>query len=127
MTPEQIFHAMYDNDPFSQSMGMELVSIGPGVCVLSMRVRADMTNGFGVAHGGVSFSLADSAFAFASNSRGQHAVSVETSINHLAPVQVDDVLTATASEDHLGRSLGLYRIEVHNQNQKFLTVSAMLL
>ena len=112
MSPEQIFHRMFDNDPFSQWMGMELVSVGAGACTLKMTVRKEMLNGFGVAHGGITFSLADSAFAFACNSHGRHAVSIHCSIEHAAPVREGDVLTAAATEDHLGNSLSNYAIRV---------------
>ncbi len=103
---------MFDHDPFSQWMGMELVSVGPGVCTLQMRVRAEMLNGFGVAHGGITFSLADSAFAFACNSRGRHTVSIHCTIEHVSPVREGDVLTATATEENLGNSLSNYAIRV---------------
>lgn len=116
MTPRDIFHRMYDNDPFSQWMGMELVAAGEGACTLRMRVRAEMLNGFRVAHGGIAFALADSAFAFASNSRGRHALSVHCSIEHVAPVMENDELTAVAEEEHLGNSLSHYAIRVTKQD-----------
>ena len=112
MSPEQIFHRMFDNDPFSQWMGMELVSVGPGTCTLKMVVRKEMLNGFGVAHGGITFSLADSAFAFACNSHGRHAVYIHCTIEHAAPVREGDLLTAEATEEHLGNSLSNYAIRV---------------
>ncbi|MBK6930638.1 MAG: hydroxyphenylacetyl-CoA thioesterase PaaI [Saprospirales bacterium] len=112
MTPLEIFHRMFDNDPFSRWMGMELVSVGPGACTLRMAVREEMLNGFGVAHGGITFSLADSAFAFACNSHGLQAVSVHCTIEHVAPVRAGDVLTAAATEEILGNSLSNYAIRV---------------
>jgi acyl-CoA thioesterase len=112
MSPLEIFHAMYDNDPFSRWMGMELVSIGAGACVLRMKVRPEMLNGFGVAHGGITFSLADSAFAFACNSSGRHTVSIHCTVEHVAPVFENDVLTATATEDNLGGTVSNYSIRV---------------
>lgn len=112
MTPLQIFHRMFDNDPFSQWMGMELVASGPGTCTLQMTVRTEMLNGFGVAHGGITFSLADSAFAFACNSRGRHTVSIHCTIEHVAPVRAGDVLTATATEENLGNTLSNYAIRI---------------
>lgn len=115
MSPSEIFHAMFDNDPFSQWMGMELVSVGPGACSLRMAVRPEMLNGFGVAHGGITFSLADSAFAFACNSRGRHTVSIHCTIDHLAPVRAGDVLTATATEENLGNTISNYTIVIENQ------------
>lgn len=103
---------MFDNDPFSQWMGMELVAVGPGTCTLRMAVRSEMLNGFGVAHGGITFSLADSAFAFACNSHGRHALSIHCTIEHVAPVRAGDVLTAMATEEHLGNSLSNYAIQI---------------
>ncbi len=111
-----IISKMYDNDAFSRRMGMERVEEGEGFCTLRMRVREEMTNGFGVAHGGITYSLADSALAFASNSRGRHALSVETSISHLAPVFAGDELTAYARELHLGHRLAHYEVVVVKQD-----------
>lgn len=115
MSPLAIFQAMYGQDPFSQWLGIELLHIGPGTCSLRMQVRAEMLNGFGVAHGGITFSLADSAFAFASNSRGQHALSVHCGVQHTAPVREGDVLTAVAQEDQLGAKLANYSVRIENQ------------
>lgn len=116
MTPTEVFHRMFDNDPFSRWMGMKMVSVGEGACTLQMTVRAEMLNGFGVAHGGITFSLADSAFAFACNSHGRHAVSIHCSIEHVAPVFENDVLTATAAEENLGNSISNYTIRVVRQD-----------
>lgn len=107
---------MYDSDPFSQWLGIELAHMGEGTCVLRMTVRAEMLNGFGVAHGGISFSLADSAFAFACNSRGRHALSIHCTVEHVAPVFEGDVLSAEASEDNLGKTLSNYSIRVTKQD-----------
>jgi acyl-CoA thioesterase len=116
MTPSEIFHRMFDNDPFSRELGMELVAVDAGSCTLRMTVKPFMLNGFGVAHGGITFALADSALAFASNSRGRHAVSVHCSIEHVAPVVEGDVLTATATEDKVGNAMGHYNIRVEKQD-----------
>ncbi len=107
---------MYDHDPFSQWLGIELVAVEEGSCSLRMRVRAEMLNGFGVAHGGITFSLADSAFAFACNSHGRHAVSIHCSVEHVAPVVEGDVLTAIATEERLGQSLSNYAVRVIKAN-----------
>lgn len=112
LSPSEIFHRMFDHDPFSRWMGMELVSVGPGACSLRMTVRAEMLNGFGVAHGGITFSLADSAFAFACNSHGRHAVSIHCTIEHVAPVREGDVLTAVATEENLSNNLSHYAIRI---------------
>jgi len=80
-----------------------------------MTVRKEMINGFGIVHGGIAFSLADSAFAFACNNRNVLSMALDTSINFLKPVSVGDVLTAEAKEIHNGRSTGLYHISITNQ------------
>jgi len=106
---------MYDNDPFSIWLGIERVVVEAGKCVLRMTVRSEMLNGFAIAHGGITYSLADSCLAFASNSHGVQSVSVETSISHTRPVKEGDVLTATSEEKSLSRSIGVYYITVTNQ------------
>ncbi len=109
---------MYDNDPFSQWLGIKILDIQPGQARLQMMVREEMTNGFKIAHGGITYSLADSAFAFASNSRGRHAVSIETSIAHTRAVKVGDELTAVATEESLSNRLGHYLIRITNQRDE---------
>jgi acyl-CoA thioesterase len=112
MTAKEIFEKMYANDRFSQWLGIEPESVGEGTCTMRMTVREDMLNGFGIAHGGISFSLADSAFAFACNGRGRHAVSIHCTIEHIAAVRAGDVLRAIATEAHAGNSIGNYDIRV---------------
>ena len=113
---------MYDNDPFSRWLGIELVSVDDGTCTLRMTVRPEMLNGFGVAHGGISFSLADSAFAFACNSRGRHTVSIHCSVEHVAPIFAGDVLTATATENVLGKTISNYHISVTRQDGSIVAI-----
>ncbi|MEO8589787.1 MAG: hydroxyphenylacetyl-CoA thioesterase PaaI [Flavobacteriales bacterium] len=115
---ERVVARMYDNDPFSIWLGIERLRVEPGTCALRMTLRREMLNGFGIAHGGLTYSLADSALAFASNSHGIQAVSVETSISHTKPVKEGDVLTATAEEKSLSRSIGIYHIVVTNQREE---------
>jgi acyl-CoA thioesterase len=113
--PARIVDAMMSKDYFSQWLGIERLEDGEGHSVLRMTVRKEMLNGFGIAHGGITYSLADSALAFASNSRGRHAVSVETSISHTEKVKEGDVLTAEAVEEKLTYKIANYRITVTNQ------------
>ena len=117
-TPKEIFDLMYNNDPFSKLLGMELLEINEGFCKLQMKVSKDMLNGFGIAHGGITYSLADSALAFASNSRGIQSVSIETSINHLSKVVEGDTLTAITEEKNLTGRTALYLINITNQHQQ---------
>lgn len=107
---------MLATDAFSRWLGITLVSVRPGHCVLTMQVREDMVNGFGVSHGGVVFSFADSAMAFACNSGEFVTVAVDTQIAYPAAIQVRDILTATASEDATSGRLGFYRVTVRNQH-----------
>ena len=109
---------MMAEDAMSQWLGIEVVSVAPGECVASMTVREEMVNGFRIAHGGITFSLADSAFAFASNSRGRKSMSIECSINHLAQVSIGDRLTAVATESSVSNKLGVYHVEVTDQEDK---------
>lgn len=115
---KKVVHKMYDEDWFSQWLGIEKVEINPGRCVLRMTVRKDMLNGFQILHGGIYYSLADSALAFASNSHGRMSVSVETSISHLHSCKEGDVITATAEEVSLSNKIGVYYITVTDQNNK---------
>lgn len=103
---------MYERDLFSQWLGIRRIEEGPGHCILEMEVRPEMVNGFGIAHGGITYALADTALAFASNAHGVQAVSIETSINHIKPVRPDDVLRAVAEETSLTRRLGIYQIRI---------------
>ena len=115
---EKIVEQMMKNDLYSQWLGIECVSIETGRCTLKMTIRKEMLNGFGIAHGGIAYSFADSALAFASNSHGRKSVSVETSISHIEPVEENDVLTATAEEISLSNKIGIYYITVKNQDNK---------
>jgi acyl-CoA thioesterase len=109
---------MFDNDAFSQWLGIEILDLDAGFALVQMTVRAEMTQGFGIAHGGITYSLADSALAFASNAHGIKALSVETSISHLLAVQSGDVLTAKATEESLSNKFGLYQVKITNQQDK---------
>jgi len=106
---------MMKEDLFSQWLGIEVLEVREGYSRLRMTVRKEMINGFGIVHGGIAFSLADSAFAFACNNRNNLSVALDTSINFTKPVHVGDILTAEAKEIHNGRSTGLYHISISNQ------------
>jgi acyl-CoA thioesterase len=112
MKPEEIVQQMMQHDAFSQWLGIEVVAVAPGYCQLQMQINKHMLNGFLIAHGGITYSLADSALAFASNSHGQHALSIDTSINHLEKLVEGDVITATATEESLKNKMALYRVVI---------------
>ena len=127
MTPKEKAYAiakqlMYDNDAFSQWLGIEILDLDAGKAVLQMTLRQEMTQGFGIAHGGITYSLVDSALAFASNAHGRKSVSVETSISHLLAVKVGDILTATAIEESLSNKIAVYNIRIMNQEDKLVAL-----
>lgn len=110
----RIVDLMMEKDAFSQWLGIERIHHDAGVCTLKMTVTEEMLNGFHIAHGGITYSLADSALAFASNSHGQQCVSVETSISHVKAVKAGDVLTAVAEELSLSGKIGVYQVTITN-------------
>lgn len=112
----KVVDKMMKDDLFSQWLGIEVLEIKEGYSKIKMSIRKEMINGFGIVHGGIAFSLADSAFAFACNNRNVLSVALDTSINFIKPVHVDDVLVAEAKELHNGKSTGLYHINITNQN-----------
>lgn len=109
---ETAARSLYATDLASQSLGMQIIEVGPGTAVMTMTVRDTMTNGHGICHGGYIFLLADSAFAFACNSHGPATVAAGATIDFLAPARIGDVLTATAREEWLGGRTGIYDIVV---------------
>ncbi|HWH63360.1 MAG TPA: hydroxyphenylacetyl-CoA thioesterase PaaI [Ginsengibacter sp.] len=110
-----IVNQMMKDDLFSQWLGIQIIEIKEGYSKIKMKVRKEMMNGLHIVHGGIAFSLADSSFAFACNSRNNLSVALDTSINFLKPVHVDDELIAEAKEMHNGKSTGLYQITITNQ------------
>lgn len=112
---ERSAEAMYANDRASQALGMRVIEVRPGFAKLSMPVRDDMLNGQSACHGGLIFSLADSAFAFACNSHGGTVVAAAASIDFLAPAQRGDELTAVAVERWRSKRNGVYEVTVANQ------------
>jgi acyl-CoA thioesterase len=107
--------AMMNKDLFSQWLGIQRLEEGPGFCKLKMKIRPEMCNGFAIAHGGITYSFADSAVAFASNSHGQEAVSIETSISYLKPLKSNDIIIATAEEMNRGKRIAVYEVKVEKE------------
>ena len=107
---------MMKNDFFSQWLGIEVEKVNEGYCKLSLKVRKEMLNGFGIAHGGICFSLADSALAFASKSRTNKRLVLDASITFMRPLSENDEITAIAEEVNITRSTGLYQIRLTNQD-----------
>ncbi len=106
---------MYDNDPFSQWLGIVRLEDGAGQSRLEMKIRPEMCNGFGIAHGGIAYALADSALAFAANGNGRQALSISSTISYLKAVKVGDTLTTEVEELFLGRKNASYIVRVFNQ------------
>jgi acyl-CoA thioesterase len=116
VTAERVVRGMMARDEFSRWLGIEAIEIAPRRSVVRMTVRKEMVNGFGVAHGGIAYSLADSALAFACNTRGTVNVAIDNAISYPAPVHVGDVITAVATMDSETNKLSFYRIVVTNQS-----------
>jgi acyl-CoA thioesterase len=111
-TAQRSAAAMWEDDRASQALGMEILEIGPGRAVLRMTVRHDMVNGHAIGHGGLTFALADSAFAFACNSYDRRTVASGAEIRFLAATHLGDMLTATAVERTREGRQGVYDVEV---------------
>lgn len=111
---------MMADDAASRALGMHVVQISPGHAVLRMAIRADMLNGFQICHGGLIATLADSAFAFACNSRNELTVASGFGIDIVAPAKLGDELTATAREVSLAGRTGVYDVTVRNQRDELV-------
>ncbi len=120
--PEQVAAYMLGNDLLSQSLNMVVTTAKLGYSVLEMKVDARMLNGFGICHGGVITALADSAFAFACNSRNELSVASSISIEFLNSAVKNDLLVATAREVMLKNRLGLYEVQVVNQRNEIVAL-----
>ena len=118
----QCAETMYERDAASQALGISVEIPHPGRAVATMLVRDDMVNGFDVCHGGLIFTLADTAFAFACNAYDQLTVAAAADIEFLRPVNPGDVLEAAAGEDYRGKKTGLYTIEVRNQRGELVAM-----
>lgn len=118
----QCADAMLAKDKSSKEMGIAIRIVEPGTAVASMTVREEMLNGFDVMHGGLTFALADTAFAFACNSYNRVTVAASAQIEFLRPVVVGDQLRATAAEDYRGRRSGYYTVKVQNQRDELIAL-----
>ena len=112
---ESVVQGMLARDAFSRWLGVDVLRVAPGQCTLRMTVRADMLNGFGVAHGGITYALADSALAFASNTNGRVTVSIENNIGYPVAVHPGNVLTAEAEEVSASHRVAFYAVTVRNE------------
>ncbi|PJK30374.1 hydroxyphenylacetyl-CoA thioesterase PaaI [Minwuia thermotolerans] len=124
--PEHVARAaakrMYATDHAARSLGIHVIDVGPGRSVLGMTVRSTMVNGHDIGHGGMTFTLADTAMAYACNSYNQISVAHTTQITFLAPTYAGDVLRATASETAVRGRTGIYDVRVQNQKGETVAV-----
>lgn len=109
---EKIPIKMLSQDAFSTWLGIEILEVEKGKCKVGMTVRKEMLNSMDKAHGGISYSLADTAFGFAANTHGKYAVSIETSINHIEALNEGDYLTAESVIEKVNNKLGFNIVEV---------------
>ena len=121
-TPQEIGAAMMARDTTAQWLGIALDEVRAGYARMHMRVRDEMANGHGICHGGMIFTLADTAFAYACNSRNQVTVASACAIDFLSPGQIGDVLSAEATEQHLRGRTGVYDIRVSNQKGELIAL-----
>ena len=107
---------MLSLDPFSQWLGIEILACEIGNCKVGMTIRKEMLNSMGKAHGGIAYSLADTAFGFSANTNGRYAVSIDTSINHIEALQEGDYIIANATLESLKNKVGFYIIEIKKED-----------
>lgn len=119
---QRVLDTMFAHDAAAQALGMRVPSIGPGRATVTMTVRADMANGFGICHGGLIATLADTAFAYACNSWNEQAVAAGFDIELLAAGRVDDALSAEASVVSQGKRTGVYDVSVRNQRGELVAL-----
>src|SRR5213076_817511 len=112
---EKVVGGMMAKDEFSRWLGIEVVRVAPDASTTRMKVRPEMVNGFGVAHGGIAYSLADSALAFASNTHGKITVAIDNGITYPAALHVGDEITAVAEMESSTKRLAFFRVSVTNQ------------
>lgn len=117
MTPLETARYMLNQDEFSKWMGIKLVEVREKYCLLEMPVKAEMINGLKTVHGGITFSLADSALAFSSNNTNEASVALNCVINFTKAVRMGDILTAESVLISDTRKTGIYDISIKNQDQ----------
>jgi acyl-CoA thioesterase len=113
---------MMRKDYFSQWLKLEIVHSGPGQCICRMKVRKEMLNGFGILHGGVTYALADSCFAFASNTHGRLSVALKVTMSYAKAVHRGETLMAEATEVKKGHRTGIYHVFIRNEEGETIAV-----
>lgn len=113
-------YELASHDSFSTWMGVKIMELSPNYSRISMEVRSDMMNGFGILHGGITFAFADTAFGYASNWEGKINVALDASITFTHPAIVGDILIAEARCLNHTRKTGLYRVDIKNSRQQLV-------
>lgn len=119
---EETAAAMWSRDRAAQALGMKIVRVQPGSALLTMPVRTDMVNGHHICHGGLIFTLADTAFAYACNSYNRNTVASACHIDFLAPAKETDILEAEAIEQSASGRTGVYDITVRTTHGKLIAL-----
>lgn len=117
-----IVNKMMETDAFSQWLGIEILEIKPGYCKLKMKVRDEMVNGFDNVHGGITYSFADSALAFAANGHGKMSVALDCTISYPNATKKGDVIVAEATECSVSNRVGVYDVRVTNQQDQLVAL-----
>lgn len=122
-TPLQIVQKLLNNDAFSRWMGLEIVEAKPGLCSCACIINNQMLNGYRIAHGGILFSLADTALAFAAATYGEESIAIEHSISFIKKTEPGQTVTATAICEHMGRKTAVVKIEIRNSELALVALS----
>ena len=122
MEPQRLLHAMLDHDKFSEWLGLEVIEVREGYSKLQAKIRPEMMNGVGSVHGGVTFSMADSAFAFSCNMYNNISVALDGNIYFTKAVREGDVFTIESQEVSSTKKTGIYDIKVTNQNNELIAL-----
>ncbi|MBS1652007.1 MAG: hydroxyphenylacetyl-CoA thioesterase PaaI [Bacteroidetes bacterium] len=119
-SPQEVLNTMLANDAFSKWLGLHIDKVDVGYCKLHFSIKKEMLNGFSSVHGGVLFSAADSAFAFACNSHGVLSVALDVNISFTRPVKLGDIISIEANEIYLGKKTGIYDIKLFNEQNELV-------
>lgn len=122
LSPKEVLDIMIERDRFTKWLGLKIDKIDAGYCKLHYVIREDMLNGFDIVHGGILFSAADSAFAFACNSHGRISIALDVSVTFTHRAVAGDQLTVEAEEVYLGNKTSVYDIRTVNQVGKMISV-----
>lgn len=118
----KIVEKLLSNDPFSNWMEIEIINVKEGFCKIRCIIREEMINGFNVAHGGIIYSLADTALAFSAATGGAVALALDNSISYTKKAKLGDTLTASSEAINITRRTGLYNVKITNQSSEVIAV-----